>query len=63
MAPRNDSDAVVDERFKVYGISGLRVIDASAIPEITAGHLNSPVLMMAEKGSDMIKEDHGMKII
>lgn len=63
MGPSNDSDAVVDERFKVYGISGFRVIDASAIPEIPAGHLNSPVLMMAEKGSDMIKEDQGMKFI
>ena len=63
MGPASDSGAVVDERFKVYGISSLRVIDASAIPEITAGHLNSVVLMMAEKGSDLIKEDQGMKII
>lgn len=49
MGPTTDSKAVVDERFKVYGITGLRVIDASAIPEITAGHLNAAVLMMAEK--------------
>lgn len=63
MGPANDTGAVVDERFKVYGISGLRVIDASAIPEITAGHLNAAVLMMAEKGSDMIKEDQGINII
>ncbi|CAO1370740.1 unnamed protein product [Diamesa serratosioi] len=63
MGPKTDSGAVVDERFKVYGITGLRVIDASAIPEITTGHLNAAVLMMAEKGSDMIKEDQGMIIL
>lgn len=57
MGPRTDKRAVVDPRLKVYGIKGLRVIDASVMPEIPAAHTNSPTYMIAEKGADMIKED------
>lgn len=39
-------------------MSGLRVIDSSAIPLMLSGHLNAPVIMMAEKGADMILEDN-----
>jgi 4-pyridoxate dehydrogenase len=46
--------AVIDHEMKVYGIEGLRVVDASAMPEIVSGHLNATVLMMAEKGAAMI---------
>ncbi|XP_043461780.1 glucose dehydrogenase [FAD, quinone]-like [Leptopilina heterotoma] len=57
MGPKEDKDAVVDSRLRVYGINGLRVIDASIMPLITRGNTNAPTIMIAEKGSDMIKED------
>ena len=49
-----DAMSVVDDEARVHGIEGLRVIDASIMPEITNGNLNAPVIMMAEKLSDVI---------
>lgn len=57
MGPKKDKSAVVDPRLRVYGIKRLRVIDASIMPMIPAGHTNTPTYMIAEKGADMIKED------
>jgi len=52
-----DPMAVVDDRLRVHGLEGLRVVDASVMPTITSGNTNSPVIMIAEKGSDIIKAD------
>ena len=54
----SDALAVVDDRLRVKGIEGLRVIDASIMPRITSGNTNAPVYMIAEKGSAMILEEH-----
>jgi choline dehydrogenase len=52
-----DRMAVVDARLRVHGIAGLRVVDASIMPTILSGNTCSPVVMFAEKASDMIRED------
>jgi choline dehydrogenase len=54
-----DPMAVVNDRLQVHGIADLRVIDASIMPRITSGNTNAPVVMIAEKGAEFIRQDHG----
>jgi choline dehydrogenase len=54
----NDALAVVDDRLRVHGVEGLRVIDASIMPRITSGNTNAPTVMIAEQGASFILQDN-----
>ena len=57
MGRDGDPMAVLDSQLRVRGVAGLRVVDAGAMPTITSGNTNSPVLMMAEKAASLIRAE------
>jgi choline dehydrogenase len=57
MGTDNDPMAVVDDRLRVRGLEGLRVIDASVMPTMPSGNINAPVIMVAERGAEMLLAD------
>ncbi|KAG7303436.1 hypothetical protein JYU34_011952 [Plutella xylostella] len=59
MGPESDSLAVVDPELRVRGVRGLRVMDASVMPSIVRGNTNAPVIMIAERGADLVKKHWG----
>jgi 4-pyridoxate dehydrogenase len=52
----SDKAAVVDSELRVIGVDGLRVVDASVFPDLVGGNINAPVIMIAEKAADMIRQ-------
>jgi len=55
MGTEEDDMAVVDGELRVFGIDGLRVVDASVMPDLVGGNINAPVVMIAEKAADLIR--------
>ena len=55
-----DDISVVDPQLRVYGVEGLRVADASVMPQVPSGNCNAGIMMIAEKVSDLIKTEHNI---
>ena len=54
MGPASDNTAVVDDQLRVHGLEGTRVVDASVMPAMISANLNAAVMMIGEKGSDLV---------
>lgn len=60
MGKDDDDLAVLDTQLRVRGMQGLRVVDASAMPDMVGGNINAPIVMIAEKAADIIR---GRKVL
>lgn len=58
MGPASDPSAVVAPNLKLHSFKNIRIIDASVMPNIISGNTNTPTVMIAEKGADLIKNEH-----
>lgn len=56
MGRDDDAQAVVNSRLSVRGVDGLRIVDASVMPDLTSGNINAPVIMIAERAADFVKQ-------
>lgn len=56
MGIASDPQAVVDAELRVFGVEGLRVVDGSAMPDLVGGNINAPIIMIAEKAADLIRD-------
>lgn len=61
MGAHNDRDSVVDEKLRVIGLEGLRIVDASVMPKIPSGNTGAPTIAVAEKASDLIRGINSVK--
>ena len=55
MGLASDPQSVVDAQLRVHGVDGLRVVDASVMPDQVGGNIHAPVVMIAEKASDLMR--------
>ena len=54
--------SVVDAHLRVNGVHGLRVADASVMPNVISGNTNAPAIMIGEKAAEMVAVDHGVRL-